>query len=86
MKCVMRVLIVIKEGVVPLTDAVLEHLIKITRVISANPSNPRFYYYHFESIGAFIRFAAPANPEKLEQALYAPFAEVLQADVQGKTV
>ncbi|GAM39819.1 Cse1 homolog [Talaromyces pinophilus] len=82
MKCVMRVLIVIKEGVVPLTDAVLEHLIKITRIISANPSNPRFYYYHFESIGAFIRFAAPANPEKLEQALYAPFAEVLQADVQ----
>lgn len=86
MKCVMRVLIVIKEGVVPLTDSVLEHLIKITRIISANPSNPRFYYYHFESIGAFIRFAAPANPEKLEQALYAPFAEVLQADVQGKTI
>jgi exportin-2 (importin alpha re-exporter) len=55
MKCVMRVLIVIKEAVVPHTEAVLEHLVKITRIISANPSNPRFYYYHFESIGAFIR-------------------------------
>lgn len=55
MKCVMRVLIVIKEAVVPHTEVVLEHLVKITRIISANPSNPRFYYYHFESMGAFIR-------------------------------
>jgi exportin-2 (importin alpha re-exporter) len=55
MRCVMRVLIVIKEDVVPLTELVLEHLIKITKIISANPSNPRFYYYHFESLGAFIR-------------------------------
>ncbi|KAH8695090.1 putative chromosome segregation protein Cse1 [Talaromyces proteolyticus] len=82
MKCVMRVLLVIKEAVVPHTEPVLEHFIKITQIISNNPSNPRFYYYHFESLGAFIRFAAPANPEKLEQALYAPFAGVLQADVQ----
>lgn len=29
------------------------------------------------------RFAAPANPDKLEQALYAPFAGILQNDVQG---
>ncbi|KAL1987176.1 hypothetical protein VTN96DRAFT_4782 [Rasamsonia emersonii] len=82
MRCVMRVLIVIRENVVPHTDIVLQHLIKITQIISGNPSNPRFYYYHFEALGAFIRFAAPTNPEKLEQALYTPFAAVLQADVQ----
>ncbi|PYH48199.1 putative chromosome segregation protein Cse1 [Aspergillus saccharolyticus JOP 1030-1] len=82
MRCAMRVLIVIKEGVVPHTDMVLQHLINITTVISRNPSNPRFYYFHFEALGAFIRFAAPANPEKLEQALYTPFAEILQGDVQ----
>ena len=56
MKCVMRVLIVIKDGVVPITDPVMTHLINITKTISANPSNPRFYYYHFESIGALIRW------------------------------
>ena len=55
MRCVMRVLIVIKEGVVPLTNSVLGHLVTITRLISTNPSNPRFYYYHFEALGAFIR-------------------------------
>ncbi len=101
MKCVMRVLIVIKDGVVPITDSVLAHLINITQIISKNPSNPRFYYYHFEALGALVRcvfilllhnyilitrrFAAPAQPEKLENALYVPFAGVLQNDVQGKS-
>lgn len=55
MRCVMRVLLVIKEGVVPLTDNVLKHLINITNIIGRNPSNPRFYYYHFEAMGALIR-------------------------------
>ncbi|KAJ5139314.1 Chromosome segregation protein Cse1 [Penicillium bovifimosum] len=82
MRCVMRVLVVIKDGVVPFTDLVLQRFIDITKIISANPSNPRFYYFHFEALGAFIRFAAPANPDKLEQALYVPFAGILQNDVQ----
>jgi exportin-2 (importin alpha re-exporter) len=57
MRCVMRVLIVIKDGIIPITDIVLAHLVKITQVISQNPSNPRFYYYHFEALGALIRSA-----------------------------
>lgn len=63
MKCVMRVLIVIKDGVVPFTDNVLQHLINITQVISTNPSNPRFYYFHFEALGAFIRYVEPSPPK-----------------------
>lgn len=55
MRCVMRVLIVIREGVTNIIDNVLSHLIKITHIISQNPSNPRFYYYHFEALGALIR-------------------------------
>jgi exportin-2 (importin alpha re-exporter) len=55
MRCVMRVLIVIKDGMVPYTDQILQHLINITQIISRNPSNPRFYYFHFETMGAFIR-------------------------------
>ena len=55
MRCVMRVLIVIKEGVLPIMETVLRHLVSITSIVSRNPSNPRFYYYHFESIGALIR-------------------------------
>ena len=55
MRCVMRVLVVIRDGVVPITDNVLSHFIQITELISKNPSNPRFYYYHFEALGALIR-------------------------------
>lgn len=55
MRCVMRVLIVIREGVAPIADFVLVHLIKITQIIQENPSNPRFYYYLFEALGALIR-------------------------------
>ncbi|KIV98654.1 uncharacterized protein PV09_09568 [Verruconis gallopava] len=82
MRCVMRVLIVIRDGVVPIMDMVIRNFNNITMVIRHNPSNPRFYYYHFEGIGALIRFAAPSNPEKLENSLYDPFAAILQADVQ----
>ena len=55
MRCLMRVLIVIRDGVVPMVDWLFPHLVDITRMIAANPSNPRFYYYHFEAIGALVR-------------------------------
>lgn len=55
MRCVMRVLIITKERDASIIDNVLSHLIKITGIISGNPSNPRFYYYHFEALGALVR-------------------------------
>ena len=101
MRCVMRVLIVIRDGVLPVTDSVLAHFVKITQVISANPANPRFYYYHFEALGAFIRYAsflhadqgltnlprftAPSQHEKLETGLYPVFSGVIQNEVQGRS-
>jgi exportin-2 (importin alpha re-exporter) len=58
MRCIMRVLIVMKDGVLPFADMVLDHLIAITNVIKENPSNPRFYYYHFEALGALVRYVS----------------------------
>ena len=55
MRCVMRVLIVVKEGVSPIAEEIMAHFVKITQISSQNPSNPRFNYYLFEAIGAFIR-------------------------------
>lgn len=56
MRCIMRVLIVMKEGMLESgLDDVINHLILITNIIKENPSNPRFYYYHFEAIGALVR-------------------------------
>lgn len=86
MRCVMRVLIVIRDGVLPILDSILAHLINITGLIASNPSNPRFYYYHFEAIGALVRYGTPSQPEKLENDLYTPFAGILQNDVQGNGI
>ncbi|KAF2710725.1 Cse1-domain-containing protein [Pleomassaria siparia CBS 279.74] len=82
MKCVMRVLIFIREGVIPMADMLLTSFINIIRVIRHNPSNPRFQYYLFEGLGALIRFAAPTQSEKFEQTLYDPFSAILQEGVE----
>ena len=55
MRCIMRVIIVLGDHVVPIIDDIFGNLIAITRAIRQNPSNPRFYYYHFEALGATIR-------------------------------
>ena len=81
-RCVMRVLIVIREDMVPLTDFLIISFTNIMRVIRHNPSNPRFYYYLFESIGALFRFAGPSQPGKLEDAFFDPFMLVLKDNVQ----
>ena len=64
MRCVMRVLLVLKDGIVAVSDSVLQHLITITDIIGRNPSNPRFYYYHFEALGALIRYVQAWTPQE----------------------
>lgn len=81
MRCIMRILVVIRDGALPFVDFLLTSFTNITRLIRHNPSNPRFYYYMFESIGAMVRFCAPQQPQKLENTLYEPFAAVLQEQV-----
>ena len=85
MKCVMRVLVFIRDGVLPICDSILTSFIRILNVIRHNPSNPRFQYYLFEGIGALIRFAAPKHPKHFEDALYVPFAECLSQNVEEFT-
>lgn len=82
MRTVMRVLIVAREDANTHADFLLQNLTAILKVIRHNPSNPRFYYYLFEAIGAFIRFCAPAEPAKFEETLYPPFAEILSQGVE----
>lgn len=82
MRCIMRVLIVIKEGISAVAQNVLQHLTTITTIISANPSNPRFYYYHFESLGALIRFTGAAQSEALGSVLFNPFLSILSGGVE----
>lgn len=80
-RCIMRVLVVIREDIVTILQMVLSHLVTITNIISTNPSNPKFYYYHFESIGAVIRFAGPSRSATLADALFGPFLNILSNSV-----
>lgn len=81
MKCIMRLLIVLKEGSASFAEIALGQLIKIVVETMKNPSNPRFTHYLFESFGAIIRFVGPSQSETLENGLYAPFISVLQTEV-----
>ncbi|KAH6655266.1 chromosome segregation protein [Truncatella angustata] len=81
MRCIMRVLIVMKDGVLPFADMVLDHLINITAVIKENPSNPRFYYYHFEALGALVKNGSPGASAQLQERLWTPFHEILTEEV-----
>jgi exportin-2 (importin alpha re-exporter) len=85
MRCIMRVLIFIRDGVLPITEVILQSFINILNAIRRNPSNPKFYYYLFEGIGALIRFATPAKSALLENELFDPFAYIVQEDVQEFT-
>ena len=84
MRCVMRVLIVIRESLVPLMDILNRHLVDITRIVATNPSNPRFCYYLFETLGAVVKFAGPSKSKELEAVLFPLFFQILEMDIQGK--
>ncbi|KAI0540918.1 CAS/CSE protein [Xylaria digitata] len=81
MRCIMRVLIVMNTGILNFTDMVLDHLVSITNVIKANPSNPRFYYYHFEALGAVVSCGSSNRTSKLEDRLWEPLNLVITEEV-----
>ncbi|KAI0129235.1 putative mportin-alpha export receptor [Hypoxylon sp. NC0597] len=81
MRCIMRVLIVMNTGITNFVDMVLDHLVGITIIIKANPSNPRFYYYHFEALGAVVSFGSSGGASKIEERLWGPFNAIITEEV-----
>ncbi|RCI08608.1 hypothetical protein L249_4861 [Ophiocordyceps polyrhachis-furcata BCC 54312] len=81
MRCVMRILIVLKDGATAMLDNVLTHLVLITNVMKQNPSNPRFYYYHFEAMGALVRYCSVSSEGLFNEKLWEPFQRILMEDV-----
>ena len=77
MRCIMRILIFSRDGILTYLDFILSGLVNTMKLIRHNPSNPRFYYYLFESIGALIKFAGPRQPQQLESELSRPFGDIL---------
>ncbi|CEG43415.1 exportin-2-like protein [Plasmopara halstedii] len=86
MKVIMRVLNVAKEDILPLTDMAVSKLTRILTRICANPSNPSFSHYLFESLSVLILNVCKTNPaatERFEELLFPPFQKVLSNDVEA---
>lgn len=81
MKCVMRILIVIKDGACPILANVLTHLVLITNVMRHNPSNPRFYYYHFEAMGALVRYCSARHASLFDKKFWESCNQIVAEDV-----
>ncbi|DBA04462.1 TPA: hypothetical protein N0F65_010058 [Lagenidium giganteum] len=86
MKVVMRVLNVAREDILPFTDIAVNKLTNILNKICANPSNPSFSHYLFESLSVLILHVCKANPDataRFEELLFPPFDKVLKSDVES---
>ena len=81
---VARIIITAKQGLVGEYVIVLQRLVDILRKVAPNPSNPNFEQYIFESISGLIRFIGATMPDSItvfESALFPPFTEILQKDI-----
>jgi exportin-2 (importin alpha re-exporter) len=81
---VARVVITAKQALAGEYVAVLQKLVDILRKVAPNPSNPNFDQYIFESISGLIRFIGATVPDSIavfESALFPPFTEILQKDI-----
>ena len=71
--------------IAPVASLCLEQLAGMLLAVCANPTQPGFNHFLFESVAALIRHSATANPAKvadLESSLFPAFNVVLQQDVQ----
>ncbi|XP_076462956.1 exportin-2-like [Babylonia areolata] len=85
MKAVMRTMSLLQENIVPLVPQLLQGLTQKLIVVSKNPSKPHFNHYLFESLCVAIRTTCKQTPEAVstfEEALFTPFTDILQQDVQ----
>ena len=71
--------------IAPVASLCLEQLAGMLLAVCANPTQPGFNHFLFESVAALIRHSAAADPAKvadLEASLFPAFNVVLQQDVQ----
>jgi exportin-2 (importin alpha re-exporter) len=84
MKCVMRSLIRVGVEIVPVTEIVLVKLNTALGRVAANPRNPQFNHYLFESIAVLVKSVCATNPNggaTVENMLFEPFTVILQMDI-----
>lgn len=85
MKAIMRSTSMMHENLIPLVPVILKSLTEKLLLVAKNPSKPHFNHYLFETMCVTVRTTCKVNPAAVidfEQALFPPFTEILQQDVQ----
>ena len=84
MKCMMRALIVGRREIMPHTELVVHRLTSALQRVAANPKDPKFNHYLFESLAILIKSVCSVQPEAVEGfegLLTTPFLQILQNQV-----
>lgn len=79
MKLLMRILVVSGGQVKHVAQLLVPQLVQIIQAISANPSNPKFTHYCFESLGACLKYYRDFGV--LETQVVQPLFAILGSDV-----
>jgi exportin-2 (importin alpha re-exporter) len=90
MKCIMRVLVVLDQDIVPFTQLMLQKLTAIFEVVAKRPVNPHYNHYLFENFSLLIRNCCAGQDsaegttqvcDQFEAQLFPPFQQILSEDV-----
>lgn len=84
MRAIMRVSVVAEQAMAPYVQVCVDALNTILGRVCANPTNPTFNHYLFETVASLVKYicaATPAAVNAFEQLLFPPFQTVLQMDI-----
>ncbi|KAK0052093.1 exportin-2 [Biomphalaria pfeifferi] len=85
MKAIMRTMSLLQDHIIPMIPQLLMGFKAKLLLVSKNPSKPHFNHYLFECLCVAIRASCKKHPEAVtvfEEALFLPFTDILQQDVQ----
>ena len=86
MKVIMRLITIAQEDIAGIGQLVIEHFTKLLLRHAANPSNPSFNHYLFESIAITVRSVCKQTKElviEFENLLFEPFELILTNGVDA---
>lgn len=81
MRTVMRLLMMAEGSITPVAQIVTDKLMAALSRVCANPRNPRFNHYLFESLAVLVRAVGPDHADQFETLVFPPFQQVLQNEV-----
>ena len=90
MKCVMRVIVSAGHAGVDISNSTQQCITVLAQIlvrVSANPSNPQYNHYLFESLSALVKFVGGKNTSAnvvntFESLLFPPFMDILKKEIE----